>query len=127
MVKKTKRNIKLDFKSRYAGVHLLIDFWGGKKIEEPKKLERILVAAAKKANNTPLKVSIHKFYPQGVTGIILLAESHIAVHAWPEYDYIAIDIFTCGRNALPYRAFEYFKKIYQPKRVKIREIKRGKR
>lgn len=129
MVQKTKRSIlwipRVKTK-KYAGIHLIAEFWYGKIIENPKKLERILVTAAKKAKNTPLEVSIHKFSPQGITGVVLLAESHIALHFWPEINYLAIDIFTCGEKAMPYRAIEYFKKELQPKKVKIKEIKRGK-
>ncbi len=119
---KAKRNF-----NKYAGIHLLIEFWQAKKIENPEKLEKILIKAAEEAKNHVLKTSIHKFYPQGITGIVLLAESHIAIHAWPEFDYVAVDIFTCGQNAKPYQALNYLKKIYKPKRVEIKEIKRGKR
>lgn len=113
MVQKTKRSIlwipvnktsrKNYFgiskgKQKYAGIHLIAEFWYGKIIEKPKELERILITAAKKAKNIPLKVSIHKFAPQGITGVVLLAESHIALHSWPELNYLAIDIFTCGEK-----------------------------
>lgn len=126
-MKKTKRSnlwaIKLNQKS--IGMHLIADFWFGKKIEDPKKLERILIEAAKKAGNTPLKVSIHKFNPQGITGVLLLAESHIAVHSWPEFDFLAIDIFTCGKKAFPEKALQYLKKIFKPKKVAVLKIDRG--
>jgi len=125
---KTKRSIKWvpTKKQKYAGIHLIAEFWGGKIIENSKKIEKILIEATKKAGNTPLKVVIHKFNPQGITGVVLLAESHIALHGWPEFNYLAIDIFTCGEKAMPYKALDYFKKIFQPKRVEIRKIKRGK-
>jgi len=129
MITKTKRLIKwvLDAKNkiRYAGIHILAEFWGGKIIEDSKKIEEILVLAAKKGGNTPLKVTIHKFQPQGITGVVLLAESHIAIHSWPEYDYIAIDIFTCGDKASPEAALKYLKEEFQPKKVEIKKIKRG--
>lgn len=131
MVKKTKgsfSSIKYagSFASRkYAGTHLIVDFWNGKNIEEPRKIKKILFQAAKEANNTPLKVSIHKFYPHGLTGVILLAESHIAIHAWPEINYLAIDIFTCGKRTMPYLALKYLKTIFQPQKITIKEIKRG--
>ena len=130
MVKKTKRSTRwIKLKpirvSKYAGVHLLADFWYGKIIEDQKKIEKILVLAAKKANNTPLEVTIHKFSPQGITGVVLLAESHIALHLWPEINYVAIDIFTCGEKATPQKALAYLKKVFKPKRVEIQKIKRG--
>ena len=111
--------------SKYAGNHLLAEFWYGKVIEGSQEIKKILIEAAKKAKNTPLRVAIHKFQPQGMTGVILLAESHIALHSWPELNYLAIDIFTCGGKALPRRALKYLKKIFKPKRVEIKEIKRG--
>jgi len=129
MIKKTKRPIrwvKKEKKQKYAGIHLIAEFWHGKIIENPKKLERILIRAVKKSKNIPLEIAIHKFSPQGITGVVLLAESHVALHSWPEINYLAIDIFTCGEKAMPYLALEYFKKEFQPKKVEIREIKRGK-
>jgi len=129
MIKKTKRSIqwvKQTKKLKYAGIHLLAEFWYGKIIEDQKEIKRILIEAVKKAGNTPLKITIHKFQPQGITGIVLLAESHIAIHTWPENNYVAIDIYTCGDKASPKKALEYLKKEFQPKKVEIKEIKRGK-
>jgi S-adenosylmethionine decarboxylase len=130
MIQETKRSSRWDLgktkKLNYAGIHLIAEFWNGKIIENPKELRKILIEAAEKAGNTPLKVAIHKFSPQGITGVLLLAESHIAIHAWPEINYLAIDIFTCGNKAIPRRAIEYLKKKFKPKKVEIREIKRGK-
>ncbi len=125
---KTKRSIKWVAKNKrkkYAGVHLIAEFWNGKIIEDPKKIRKILIKAAKEAKNTPLDVSICKFKPRGLTGVILLAESHIALHSWPELNFNAIDIFTCGDKAMPNKALDYFKKEFQPKRIEIRLIKRG--
>jgi len=108
-----------------AGVHLLIDFWFGKNIEDEKKLREILIEAGKKSKSTPLKTSVYKFTPHGITGIILLAESHIAIHSWPEIGYLGVDIFTCGENARPYEAFKYLKEQFSPKKTEVKEIKRG--
>lgn len=129
MVKKTKRSKKWiptkETNLNYAGIHLIAEFWNGKIIEDKKEIKDILVEAVKKSNNTPLQVAVHKFSPQGITGVILLAESHIALHAWPEISYVAIDIFTCGEKGMPHKALEYLKKKFQPKKVHIQEIKRG--
>ncbi len=128
MPRKTKRSILWilqDKNQKYAGIHLIADFWYGKNIENSKEIKRILITAAKKAKNIPLEVYIHKFSPQGITAVILLAESHIAIHSWPEINYLAIDIFTCGREAMPDNALEYLKKEFQPKKIVIKKIKRG--
>lgn len=111
--------------TKHAGTHLIIEFWGGKIIESAKEIKEILIAAAKKSKNVPLSVKIHKFSPKGITGFILLAESHISIHTWPELDYVAIDIFSCGRNSQPYEGLAYLKNIFRPKKVKVKEIKRG--
>ena len=114
-------------KFAYAGTHVVADFWNGKVIESKKELKQLLEGAAKAANSKPLQVSIYKFAPQGITGVILLAESHIAVHTWPEIGYIAIDIFTCGKEARPKEALLYFKDYLKPERVEVTEMKRGKK
>jgi len=128
MTKKTKRSIQWvrDKKIKYAGIHLIAEFWGGKIIEDPKEIDKILILAAKKADNAPLEVTIHKFQPQGITGVVLLAESHIAIHSWPEINYIAVDIFSCGEKATPYKAIDYLKKKFKPKKIEIQKITRGK-
>ena len=121
-----RRASTLRGRQKYAGIHLIAEFWNGKIIEDPKEIEKILVEATKEAENTPLEVTIHKFSPQGITGVVLLAESHIALHSWPEINYLAIDIFTCGGKAIPRKALEYFKKVFKPEKIEIKEIKRGK-
>jgi S-adenosylmethionine decarboxylase len=125
-MKKTKRSKAWAVrKQKTIGKHLIVDFWSGKKIEDPKKLGRVLIEAAKKAGNTPLEFSYHKFNPHGITGVLLLAESHIAFHSWPEFNFLAIDIFTCGNKAFPEKALKYLKRIFKPKRVKIWKLNRG--
>jgi S-adenosylmethionine decarboxylase len=112
-------------KQKPWSVHLIADLEAPKFIEDARKIKKILWDAARAANNTPLKTSVHKFPVQGVTGVIILAESHIAIHTWPEYDYIAVDIFTCGKKTRPYNALKYLKKVFAPRRVKARLINRG--
>lgn len=131
MRKKTKGSTRWVNKAKnqniknYAGTHLIADFWNGKIIENKEELKKILIKAAKEGKNQPLEVVIHKFPFHGLTGVVLLAESHIALHSWPEFNYLAIDIFTCGNKTMPYQALDYLKKEFRPKKVKIRKIKRG--
>ena len=131
MIQKTKRSIQWITRKtvgnnlKYAGVHLVADFWNVESIESSEALKKVLIKAAKIANSTPLDISIHKFSPQGITGVVLLAESHIAIHSWPEYQYIAIDIFTCGEKSAPQKALDYLKKTFQPQKVEIKKIRRG--
>ena len=131
MRKKTKGSTRWVNKAKnqniknYAGTHLIADFWNGKIIENKEELKKILIKAAKEAKNQPLEIVIHKFSPQGLTGVVLLAESHIALHSWSEINNLAIDIFTCGEKSMPYGALAYLKKVFKPKRVKIQKIRRG--
>ncbi len=128
MINKTKGSTKWIRKKgdlENIGIHLIVEFWGGKQIEDSKKFESFLIGAAKAAKATPLKVNIHKFLPQGLTGVILLSESHITFHTWPEFKYLALDIFTCGKKCDPYKALDYFKDKIKPKNIQVMEIKRG--
>lgn len=107
------------------GVHIAADFWFPKNIETAKELRRLLLKAARASNSTPLEISLHAFSPQGLTGVVLVAESHIAIHTWPEIGYMAVDIFTCGENVRPQKALEFLQKELKPKRVFIQKLKRG--
>ncbi len=131
MIQKTKRILKWipilkKRNQKYIGIHIVAEFWHGKVIEDKKKLKEILIKAVLQAKSTPLECVIHKFEPHGITGVVLLSESHMAIHTWPEINYIAIDIFTCGERTLPNKAIEYLKEALKPKKFEIKEIKRGK-
>jgi len=120
------RLIKQAPPTKPVGTHLTAEFWQTQKnIDNEQELEKILIEAAKHSDSTPLKVAIEKFDPQGITGVIILAESHISVHTWPEENYVAIDAFTCGEHTVPLKAIEYLQKQFEPKLVQIQEIKRG--
>ena len=109
----------------FAGIHIIADFWFAKNITSTQELRQLLLKAAKKAQSTPLELLVHKFSPQGLTGVLLIAESHIAIHTWPEIEYMALDIFTCGKNVKPKKALEFLQKELKPKRVFVQELKRG--
>lgn len=129
MTQKTKRSIQwvaTPTKENYVGIHLFGEFWNGKIIEDSKEIEKILVEAAKVSNSTVLKIVVHKFEPQGLTGFVLLAESHISIHTWPEWNLVAVDIFTCGSKAMPQKAFDYLKEVFQPKSFNFKKLNRGK-
>lgn len=111
--------------SSLNSVHLIADFESPHFIECPRKIRKILWEAALVAKSTPLKTSIHKFPLQGMTGVVLLAESHISIHTWPENNYMAVDIFTCSKQAKPREALEFLKLHFKPKKVKSMFIKRG--
>ena len=115
-----KRNGRL-----FAGVHLLVDFWGATNLTDEKFVAEALRSAAEAANATPLDLNIHKFsINNGVSGVILLAESHISIHTWPEIAFVAIDIFMCGGSD-PYDCVETLKKAFEPAETSLFERCRG--
>ncbi len=116
----------METKGLPLGVHLIIEFWKSKiNIRKPRQLKKILIEAALAAKSTPIGVKIHTFNPHGISGICLLAESHISIHTWPEKEYIAFDIFTCGQKTEPFKALDYLKKVFEPQKASVKEIKRG--
>ena len=88
-------------------------------------LQDALCSAAQEAGATVLERHFHHFSPQGVSGAVIIAESHLAVHTWPEYGYAALDIFTCGESVKPEVAVELLIKIFESKDPTIIELKRG--
>ena len=98
-----------DQKLSHQSKHLLLELYrcDCEKLNDESFLRCILNRAAKLANATVLNLISNKFEPQGVTAIALLAESHISIHTWPESNYSAVDIFTCGQKMLPELASEY--------------------
>ena len=95
---------------KFLGKHLLLELYGcnSQKLNDELFLRFLINNSAKTANATVLNLISHKFEPQGVTAIALLAESHLSIHTWPESKYAAIDIFTCGKNMRPDLAIKLF-------------------
>jgi len=121
---KTKGSARTEQKIEYAGIHLILEFWEAENLDSIKTIKKALTEAVKAARATLLKVDLHKFSPQGVSGVAVIAESHISIHTWPEMKYAALDIFMCGKSN-PYLSVEVLKKYFKPGRVEITEIKRG--
>ncbi|WP_420234098.1 adenosylmethionine decarboxylase [Pseudomonas sp. ABY48] len=115
-----------DQQGAYVGKHLLVDFYGAKNIDSVERVSQALVAGVKAAGATLLHQYFHYFTPNGgVSGVCVLAESHISIHSWPEFNYAAVDIFMCG-DADPHRAVEVLKQSFSPSSVLVDEIRRGK-
>lgn len=110
---------------RYAGTHLLLDFWGARHLDDIEVGRQALAAAAEACKATVLEVSLHTFSPYGgFSGVAVIMESHISIHTWPELEYAAIDVFTCG-NADPHKAIPALREVFEPTRVQLAEHKRG--
>ena len=107
--------------------HLLLELYrcDCEKLNDESFLRCILNRAAKLANATVLNLISNKFEPQGVTAIALLAESHISIHTWPESNYSAIDIFTCGHNMLPEIASQHLIEALRAEEHSLRVIDRN--
>ena len=107
------------------GVHILLDLHGAVMLRDARRMEAALRGAAKAAGATVLSCHLHGFGEgSGITGVALLAESHISIHTWPERDYAAVDIFMCGK-ADARAAADYLEKVLQPQRVERTEVLRG--
>lgn len=88
-------------------------------------IKSILPAAASAAGATVLGESFHQFAPQGVSGVVIIAESHLFIHTWPECGYAAVDIFTCGNTVQPEKAVRKLVRELKPKTHSMLEIQRG--
>ena len=111
----------------HQGKHLLLELYkcDYEKLNDESFLRCSLNIAAKFAKATVLNLISNKFEPQGVTAIALLAESHISIHTWPESNYSAVDIFTCGRNMLPELASQYLIEALKAEEYSLRVIERN--
>ena len=88
-------------------------------------LADLLKRAIEYAGLTLLSVHTHKYEPQGVTVLAIIAESHLMIHTWPEYGYASVDIYTCGRKTKPMNACEYIVKALKSERQRILKMERG--
>ena len=110
---------------RYAGTHLLVDLWGATNLSDPAHIDAALRKAAIVAGATILHSHFHHFTPNGgVSGVVVLAESHISIHTWPERDFAAIDMFMCG-SCDPNDSIPVLEDAFMPMRVDIEEKRRG--
>jgi S-adenosylmethionine decarboxylase len=109
------------------GRHLLIELYGCDvaMLDDIAGIEEHMITAARKANSTVVNSTFHRFSPYGVSGVVVIAESHLSIHTWPEYGYAAVDIFTCGDSVDPWKAFEYLKDVMKSERESVLELQRG--
>lgn len=110
-----------------AGISYLLELYDcpSEILNDETYINATLREAAVHAKATLLAGASHQFSPQGVTALALLAESHISIHTWPELGYAAVDIFTCGRHAMPVQACDYLVKALRAGRHSVQRVKRG--
>lgn len=110
---------------RYAGTHLIVDLWGAERLDDRDHVQRTLESCVEAAGATLLHVHLHHFTPnQGVSGVAVLAESHISIHTWPETGYAALDVFMCGA-AEPHETIAVLRRAFRPVRMSVQEHLRG--
>jgi S-adenosylmethionine decarboxylase len=109
----------------FAGSHLIIDFWEAEGLNDKDRIEQAIRDAVDAAGATLLHIHLHTFSPNGgISGVAVLAESHISVHTWPERGYAAFDVFMCG-DAEPRKALKALERDLAPKRVVVGMHRRG--
>lgn len=109
------------------GTHLLVELkdCNPSILQSLEEVRDALVSAAKEAKATIIDISFHEFSPFGISGMVVIAESHLSIHTWPEYGYAAVDIFTCGDIIKPDKAAAYLIKRFESKNPSVVEMKRG--
>ncbi len=109
------------------GTHLLVELrdCNTRLLDDVKKIKETMVAAAKEAKATVIGAHFHRFSPHGISGVVVIAESHLSIHTWPEYGYAAVDVFTCGDVLQPSVAAAYLIERLQSKNPSLIEVKRG--
>ena len=109
----------------FAGTHLIVDFWDAARLDDIERMDQALRDAVAAGGATLLHIHLHHFSVNGgISGVAVLAESHISVHTWPERNFAAFDVFMCG-DAEPERSIAALERWFQPGRVSTRTCLRG--
>lgn len=108
----------------FAGTHLIIEVVRGEGLDDESRIQKAFRDCVDACGATLLHIHTHKFSPQGVSGVAVLAESHISVHTWPEIGYGAFDVFMCG-EADPWKAVGILRTTFAAEEVRVRELLRG--
>ncbi len=109
------------------GKHILVEYYGCdvNLLNKASALKEILEDAARAARATIVESFVHQFSPFGVSGVVVIAESHLTIHTWPEYGYAAVDLFTCGEEIDPWKCYYYIEEKLKSKHSTTIEMKRG--
>ncbi len=109
----------------FAGRHLLIDLWGCQNLDDIDLVRQALTESVEAAGATLLNIDLHVFNSSGgISGVAILAESHMSIHTWPENGYAALDVFVCG-DCDPHRAVPVLRTYFLPENVQLSEVHRG--
>ncbi len=114
-------------KKMSLGKQVLAEFYGccTETINSKDIIRASMIEAAKAARATIVADLFHEFNPHGISGVVVIAESHIAIHSWPEHHCASVDIFTCSEDMDPHAAVDYLKTVFKAQRVEVKTIARG--
>lgn len=109
------------------GSHLLVELYGcdPKTLELEETVGKTMFEAAKRSEATVVAESFHEFKPYGVSGAVIIQESHYTIHTWPEHGYAAVDLFYCGGTVKVHKAIETLQERFRPQRIKFLVVRRG--
>jgi len=109
------------------GTHIVCELSGcnGALLTDVERVRDVMVSAAREARAEVMEVAFHRFMPQGVSGVVVIAESHLSIHTWPETGYAAVDIYTCGTSTDPWRALDFVARSFEAATMRTTEVKRG--
>jgi len=109
------------------GRHLLVELYecDRGRLDDVEFIRTHMIQSAIVANSTVINSAFHRFSPWGVSGVVIIAESNITIHTWPEHGYAAIDVFTCGDDCDPWKAYEYLRDTLESKSQDVKEVRRG--
>jgi S-adenosylmethionine decarboxylase proenzyme len=109
------------------GRQMVVEFYDcdKEKMDDLRGVEQDMMDAAIASGATIVEKVFHRFSPWGISGVVVIAESHLAIHTWPEYGYAAVDLFTCGDEVDPMKGFELLKERFDSKNMSVMEMKRG--
>ena len=111
----------------YLGRHILAEFFDcdPNVLNNPALVEKYMLDAALECGATIVNKCFHLFAPHGVSGVVIISESHLAIHTWPEFGYAAVDLFTCGEQCDPKVSYEFLKRKFNSRGAKYTQLNRG--
>lgn len=109
------------------GMQVLADYYAcdPAQLDDPEVVCAAMLEAARRADATILAHNFHRFSPQGVSGVVIIAESHLAIHTWPEHGYAAVDLFTCGAALRADACLDYLGEVFRSQRRTVATVARG--
>ena len=112
---------------RSLGRHILVEFYDcdPEALNDLGLVEKSMKEAAVAAGSTIVDTVFRRFAPHGISGVVVIAESHLAIHTWPEYGYAAVDLFTCGEKVDPWAAHDHLQDVFRARDSEYKELPRG--